>query len=159
MSRWKIIFASVFCLTVMAGGAYGQSSGAPEQHSDYYLNTIELFLGASSGDGDSGFTMGPTYERRLSELIGIGFFNEYAMGDMDKWSIGLPVFFHPNEGWRFVVAPGMQHKGGDTDFLLRAGVGYELELAESWIVVPQLNLDFADGDTIYVFGASIGYRF
>lgn len=158
MSRWKIVFVSVFCLMVMAGSACGQSYGDPQQYSDY-PNTVELFLGASSGDGDSGFTIGPVYERRLSELIGIGFFNEYALGDMDKWSIGLPVFFHPHEGWRFVVAPGMQHKNGDDDFLLRAGVGYELELAESWIVVPQFNLDFADGDTICVFGASIGYRF
>jgi len=159
MSRWKIVFVSVFCLMVMAGSACGQSDRNLEQHSGYHINTVELFLGASTGDGDSGFTTGVTYEHRLSELMGLGFFNEYTMGDMDRWTIGMPVFFHPHEGWRFVVAPGVQHKNGDDDFLLRGGVGYEFELAESWVVVPQFNLDFADGDTICVFGASIGCRF
>jgi hypothetical protein len=159
MSKWKIVFVSVFCLTVMAGSAYGQGSGASEQFSDYYINTVECFLGASTGDSDSGFTVGVNYERRLSESVGLGFFNEYSMGDMDRWTIGVPVFFHPHEGWRFMVAPGMQHRNGDDDFLLRGGVGYEFELEENWVVVPQFNLDFADGDTICVFGASIGYRF
>ena len=157
MSRWKIVFMSVFCLTVAAGSAYGQ--GASGQLSDYHLNTVECFLGASAGDGESGFTLGVSYERRLSDMMGLGFFNEYTMGDMDRWTIGLPVFFHPDEGWRFVVAPGMQHRDGDTDFLLRGGVGYEFELEDDWVVVPQFNLDFADGDTICVFGASIGYKF
>jgi hypothetical protein len=159
MSRWKIVFVSVFCLMVIASSVCGQSQGAPEQHSDYHLNTVECFLGASTGSGDSGFTMGVNYERRLSELMGLGFFNDYTMGDMDRWTIGMPVFFHPYKEWRFVVAPGVQHKSGDTDFLLRGGVGYEFKLEESWVVVPQFNLDFADGDTICVFGASIGYRF
>ncbi len=159
MSRWKIVFVSVFCLIVMAGSVRGQSDGNLEQYSDYHINTVELFLGGSAGGGDSGFTMGVTYECRLSELIGVGCFYEYSMGDMDKWIIGVPLFFHPHEGWRFVVAPGLQHKSGDTDFLLRGGVGYEFELAESWILVPQFNLDFSDGDTICVAGASIGYRF
>ncbi len=159
MSRWKIVFVSVFCLTAVAGSACGQSRGASGQLPDYHLNTVECFLGASAGDGESGFTLGVSYERRFSDLIGVGFFNEYTMGDMDRWTIGLPVFFHPDEGWRFVVAPGMQHRDGDTDFLLRGGVGYEFELEQDWVVVPQFNLDFADGDAICVFGASIGYRF
>jgi len=154
MSRWKIVFVSVFCLIVTVGSV----CGAPEQFSDY-LNTTECFLGASFGDGDGGFTIGVNYERRLSELIGAGFFYENTMGGDDRWTIGVPVFFHPHEGWRFVVAPGMQRKDGDTDFLLRGGVGYEFELDNSWILVPQFNLDFTDGDTICVAGASIGYRF
>jgi hypothetical protein len=155
MSRWKIVFVSVFCLMVMAGSACGQGEGSLGQHSD----CVELLLGASTESGDAGFTVGVNYEHRLSDLIGVGFFNDYTIGDLDRWTVGAPVFFHPHEGWRFVVAPGLQHRDGDNDFLLRTGVGYEFEMAESWVVVPQFNLDFAGGDTICVFGASIGYRF
>ncbi|UCE49593.1 MAG: hypothetical protein JSW47_05500 [Phycisphaerales bacterium] len=61
------------------------------------LNMLEVFLGNSYEDAEhrdeNGFTVGLTYERRLSELLGFGGFYEYAAGDFDKWSIGVPLLF------------------------------------------------------------------
>ena len=108
---------------------------------------------------ENGFTIGLTYERRFSELLGIGGFYEYAAGDFDKWSIGVPLFIHPHEGWRFVLAPGLEHRHGDDEFLFRTGVAYEFELSERWVMVPEFNVDFVDGEEAFAFGLSFGFGF
>jgi len=129
----------------------------------YHRNMAELFLGNTYEDADhgseNGFTVGITYERRLSELLGFGGFYEYAAGDFDKWSIGVPLFIHPHEGWRFALAPGLEHRDSDDEFLFRTGVAYEFELSEQWVMIPEFNFDFVDGEEALVFGISFGFGF
>jgi len=132
-----------------------------EAHHSYRGNMIELFLGSTYEDGkhgaEHGFSVGVAYERRLSEFLGLGGFYEYAAGDFDKWSIGVPLFIHPHEGWRFALAPGLEHRRGDDEFLFRTGVAYEFELSERWVVIPECNVDFVDGEEAFVFGLSFGF--
>ena len=89
----------------------------------------------------------------------MGGFYEYAAGDFDKWSIGFPLFIHPHAGWRFVLAPGLEHRHGDDEFLFRTGVAYEFELSERWVMSPELNVDFVDGEEAFAFGLSFGFGF
>lgn len=147
-----------------ASGEAGEAlheSGEDAEH--YHVNALEAFLGGTYEDGDegdeSGFTLGLTYERRLSTLIGVGAFWEYAFGDFDKWSLGAPLFIHPYRGFRVALAPGLEHRDGEDEFLFRTGLGYEFELDERWIIMPEVAVDFVDGDESYVFGVSLGYGF
>ncbi|MHC4573319.1 MAG: hypothetical protein ACYS76_04190 [Planctomycetota bacterium] len=162
---WKGFWATTFCLMVIAftAAAAQQEHGEHEQARHYHINMAEIFLGGTYEDAEhgseNGFTVGFTYERRLNELLGVGGFYEYAAGDFDKWSVGAPLFIHPHEGWRFALAPGLEHRDGDDEFLFRTGVGYEFKLSERWVMIPEFNVDFVDGEEAYVFGVSFGFGF
>ncbi|UCE49348.1 MAG: hypothetical protein JSW47_04235 [Phycisphaerales bacterium] len=158
---------SMIALSLVAGLlAVAPAEAEHSEHSGsghYHLNMFEIFLGNTYEDGDhgseNGFTIGLTYEHRLSELLGFGGFYEYAAGDFDKWSIGVPLFIHPHEGWRFALAPGLEHRDSDDEFLFRTGVGYEFELSEKWVMLPEFNVDFVDGEEALVFGLTFGLGF
>ncbi|MHC4325071.1 MAG: hypothetical protein ACYSUX_12475 [Planctomycetota bacterium] len=157
---WRVVLVSAVYLAVAAPQLYA----AEQTHSTHHhLNMAELFLGNTyedSGHGSkNGFSIGLTYERRFSELLGFGGFYEYAAGDFDKWSIGVPLFIHPHEGWRFALAPGLEHRHGKDEFLFRAGVAYEFELSERWIMMPEFNVDFVDHEEAFVYGLSFGFGF
>ena len=163
---WKVALVVAVQLMAISRPALAADVGQEEHkeaHHSYHRNMIGFFLGDTYEDGahgaEHGFSAGVAYERRLSELFGVGGFYEYAAGDFDKWSIGVPLFIHPHEGWRFALAPGLEHREGDDEFLFRAGVAYELELSERWVMVPEFNVDFVDGEEAFVFGLSFGVGF
>jgi len=164
-TRWKIALIGAVYLAVTASQllAAEQTHATHQDSVRHHLNMFEVFLGNTYEDSkhgdENGFTLGLTYERRFSELLGIGGFYEYAAGDFDKWSIGVPLFIHPHEGWRFAPAPGLEHRHGDDEFLFRTGVAYEFELSERWVMVPEFNVDFVDGEEAFVFGISFGLGF
>jgi hypothetical protein len=162
-TRWKVALIGIVCLAV-AGPQLLAAEKTHVTHQDsvhHHLNMLEVFLGNTYEDAkhgnENGFTVGLTYERRFSELLGVGGFYEYAAGDFDKWSIGVPLFIHPYEGWRLALAPGLEHRHGEDEFLLRTGVAYEFELSERWVMIPEFNIDFVDGEEAFVFGLSFGF--
>ncbi|UCG67222.1 MAG: hypothetical protein JSW12_09655 [Deltaproteobacteria bacterium] len=120
---------------------------------------MELFVGDTHEHGEDGFTVGLTYEYRLNELFGIGGFAEYTGGHFDKWSAGVPLFMRPYGEFRFAFAPGFEHNHDEEEFLFRAGVAYEFKLSDPWVLVPELNVDFVDGEEVYVFGLAIGFGY
>jgi len=65
---------------------------------------------------------------------------------------------HPYKGFRFTLAPGLEHREGEDEFLFRAGVGYEFEIGR-WSILPEFNIDFVDGEEALVYGVSFGYGF
>jgi hypothetical protein len=161
----KIVFIITLFLIVKAASvsAGEQGNGEHEQAHHYHLNTAEVFIGGTYEDGEhgseNGFSIGLVYERRLNNIFGTGAFYEYTAGDFDKWSIGVPLFIHPYKGWRFALAPGLEHRDSDDEFLFRTGVGYEFELSERWVIIPEFNVDFVDSEESYVFGVSFGFGF
>jgi len=162
---WKIALLSAVSLAVAAPHllAAEQAHTTHGESEPSHRNMVELFLGDTYEDtnheSENGLTVGFTYERRLSDFLGVGAFYEYAAGDFDKWSIGVPLFIHPYGGWRLALAPGLEHREGNDEFLFRAGVAYEFELSERWAVIPELNVDFVDGEAAFVFGLSFGFGF
>ena len=85
-----------------------------EDSEHYHRNNIGFFFGNTYEDShhgsENGLTVGFNYERRLSKLLGIGGFYEYAGGDFDKWSIGVPLFFTPIKHGAFSL-----HRGWNTE--------------------------------------------
>ena len=129
----------------------------------HHQHVVEFFVGNTYEDShhgsENGFTVGFTYERRLSSLLGVGGAYEYAAGDFDKWSIGVPLFIHPYKGWRFQLAPGLEHKKGEDEFLFRIGAAYEITLSDRWMLIPEIAVDFVDGDEAVVYGLAFGFGF
>ena len=122
---------------------------------------IELFLGNTHEDGEDGFSVGLSYEYRLSQLFGIGGIVESASGVLREWVLAVPLFLHPYKGWRFLVAPGVDipEDEGDNEFLFRVGAAYEFEIGEKWAITPEFNVDFVDNSEVFVYGLSFGYKF
>ena len=65
----------------------------------HHKNHIALFIGSTEGEAEEGekedrdFTLGVDYERRLTELIGIGGLYDWVAEGRREFLIGMPVFF------------------------------------------------------------------
>jgi hypothetical protein len=160
---WKATLVSALLSLTPHLLAAEQTSSTHQDSELYHHNVVELFLGSTYEDGDhgseNGFSIAFTYERRLSEFVGVGGFYEYAAGDFDKWSIGVPLFIHPYKGWRFQLAPGLEHRESNDEFLFRIGAAYEFVLSDRWLMMPEFAVDFVDGKEAFVYGLVLGYGF
>lgn len=126
------------------------------QKEDEAPNLIEAFVGITHDDSNNEFSVGATYERRLSAGFGVGGIGEYTKDR--EFILAVPFFWHPIESWRFLVAPGTEIDDGDHEFLVRLGGSYEIEFS-GWSLSPEVNLDFVDSDVVVVVGASFGWKF
>lgn len=59
----------------------------------------------------------------------------------------------------FEVFLGNTYVDSDDEFLLWTGVGYEFELSEKWVMFPEFNVDFVDGEESFAYGISLGFGF
>ncbi len=153
MGRQVYLLCVVFIIaeTVASIPAQAADVGSGKHH-------LSGFLGGSKDGDKSGFTFGALYEYRLDEMFGVGGLIEHAEGDFDDTVLGAPLFIHPYDGWRFVVAPGLEFNGS-TDFFIRTGVGYEFEIGGGWTLTPKFSVDWIDRDETLVYGLNIGRRF
>ena len=157
--RWSVILPlAVFLLMIPLEIPAGENEREDHEGAHLYMHRVELFLGNTHDEGEDGFSVGLAYERRLSELFGVGGIVEYTGGDFDMWLAGAPIFIHPFKGFRFLLAPGIEHKHGENEFLFRAGLAYEFEF-DRWSITPEFNIDFVDGEEALVYGLSFGYGF
>ena len=146
--RASICLSILVFMTLFTGTA-----GAAEQ-------SLSLFVGITDDRGDNAFSLGLDYEYHLSELVGIGGLVDVATGDVRSFVVGVPVFVHPVGGLLLLAAPGVEHQDdGSNEFLFRIGVGWEFEVGERFAITPIANIDFVDGDEVYVWGVEFGYRF
>lgn len=150
MGFWFVI-ACAIPISVWAD-EHGQGEALQHEHH------LAIFLGNTHEHGRDEFTVGADYERRLTNSWGIGGLVDYAGGEFDTLVIGLPVFFHPQERWRFLIAPGVERHSGESEFLVRVGASFEFEV-NRWSVSPTLSIDTIDGEFVQVFGFSIGRGF
>jgi hypothetical protein len=108
---------------------------------------------------ENGASIGLEYVYRISPLFSIGGLGEYAGGDFNSWVIGIPLYIRPYAGWFFRLAPGLEFEDSETNFLFRVGSGYEFELMPRWLLSPEINVDFVDGDTKLVYGLTLSWEF
>ena len=92
--RKAALFGALFVIfTASHLFAAEQTNPTHEDSEHYHRNNIGFFFGNTYEDShhgsENGLTVGFNYERRLSKLLGIGGFYEYAGGDFDKWSIDI----------------------------------------------------------------------
>jgi hypothetical protein len=158
----KILLIAAVFLTASTQPAYAdeEKHGQKQTSHHYHRHLLELFLGGTYEDGDhgskNGFASGLVYEYRINELLGTGGFIKYAGESIDAWTGGIPLFIHPYKGFRFTLAPGLEYKHHETEFLFRVGAGYEFVISPKWAITPEINVDFVNGEELYVFGLSFG---
>ena len=152
-------------------------SHSEAEHHEHHKNYLFLFLGGTtesiSDDSETHFSAGLTYERRISQLIGLGIGGELVFGGEGREALaGLLLILHPTGGLGLAVGPGLEfakeshgeegHEEEDTKThaALRAGVTYEFEVAEQFAVAPAVYVDFVDGkDPVLVWGLEFGLGF
>jgi hypothetical protein len=125
-------------------------------------NRIGVFAGATDlvEEGASG-SYGIEYERRLSELVGVGFTLEFTPVLDERTVIAPGLMLHAWRASYVEIAPGLVHDDEDGRHLvLRLGVGWEHELGGGWSIAPQLNFDWVEGaDDALVIGLALSRSF
>ena len=142
----------------------GTDAGAPslEEHGlEEAANRIGVFLGGTTKSGETSLTISVEYERRLTDLIGVGGFVELLPdADEREWLLGIGVYFHPVGELNVFLGLAGEFEGGHADLILRTAVSWELELAEGFAVAPTAALDFGgDGEVAVVYGLVASFAF
>ena len=142
-------------------GEHGSGEMQAAHEHEYHKNAVGVFAGVTSEQRrERSGTLGIEYERRLSPSTGLGVVLEHASGDLDFTIAAIPFAYH-HRNWRFYVAPGVEYSDEeyDTEFLLRVGVEYGFEIGRHFEIVPQIDLDFVDGEMVTVVGLTFAYGF
>jgi hypothetical protein len=135
-----------------------ESASTHEATHEFHPNLLALFVGgAYEGSRENGFALGIEYERRLNRFFGIGVVAEYTFGDLDAWVYAVPCAYHSGR-WKFYVAPGVENGEHGSESLVRIGGEYAFEVG-AWEISPQLDVDFVDGEEVYVLGVTFGKGF
>jgi hypothetical protein len=72
--------------------------------------------------------------------------------------VAVPFLFHINS-WKLLLAPGVEHSSDHgNEALVRFGAGYGVKTG-GWMITPQVNVDFVDGEDVWVFGVGFGKGF
>ena len=145
--------AFVLCSICWSATAYT----AEEDHHKHESNEIAVFIGLTHERRENGAALGLEYERRIDETLGIGVIAERTWGDFDFWVFAVPLTLHVDR-WKFVLAPGIEESGGQSENLVRIAVGYEFESSKAK-VTPSLSVDFVDGEAVFVLGVAFGTGF
>ena len=136
---------------------------AHEEAHEFHRNWAAVFLGVTNEDRRDGSpAVGIEYARHFSKPFAIGGILEYTFGDDDFWVVAVP-FAYRTGPWKFYVAPGFEVEElsdgpGDSELLVRMGVEYAFEIGKLEIA-PQIDVDFVDGDTVFVLGVTLGTSF
>jgi len=150
-----LVMAVIFFYSVAPAEEQARTAG---KEADDFRNRFSLFGGMTQEGSDHGASVGLEYEYRLGSYLGVGGLAEYAGGDFDSWVLGVPFFIHIYAGWVVWLAPGVEIEDSETNFLFRAGMGYEFEIYPRWSLAPEVNFDFTDGDTKLVYGFTLTWR-
>ena len=127
--------------------------------------------------GDTFFTLGGEYERRLTRRFGVTGEVEYLF-DADQWVVAGLAVFHPGYGVKLFAGPGFERadvEAGEsgppvegasdraTHFLFRVGAGYAVEFAHRYSIGPSVSFDVVhENDSRergVVFGINLGVAF
>ena len=129
--------------------------GEHEAEHPYHKHVIAGFVGvAFEGSRDEGLALGIEYERRLNARWGVGGVVEHTFGDIDAWVFAVPFAYH-RDAWKLYAAPGIEDGEHGSESLLRLGVEYGFHRGD-WEISPQFDIDFVDGEEIYVIGVTFG---
>jgi len=168
----------------MLGDAHhGEAGEAGEAGEEHPRHEIGVFLGYTGERGEGGgFTVGLDYAYGINEWLSIGPFFDYVSGDVDAFAAGAGVWLRPIPCLRklaFYAAPGVDfaheleeaEEGGEgllegekrvweTNFMLRLGGLYIIEVGHGYIVAPSFYWDWIGFEkSAYVFGLTFGKAF
>lgn len=149
------------------------------------MNEAAIFLGGTDEHGHpTEFTWGVDYKRRVAQRWGIGGIFDYAGGSLRNAILASSVTWWPVGKLSLMAAPGIEfHRGraatsgcgcghslksGDLDqadeidedaeyFVFRVGAGWDFHLGTNYGIQPQVNLDFVEGETVWIYGLNFTF--
>ena len=138
-----------------------------------YRNSVELFLGVVTETEESatGPGIGIEYKRHLSDRWSLGIEAiELSTNDVSRdFVVVVPAYYRLVGGLGVKAGVGLEgskskpEDGGtsetETQFLVRFGAGWELELGRRFTLTPEVNLDLVGGEVSLVYGVSLGLGF
>lgn len=140
----------------------------------HHPNEVAVFLGATDEPGhDPEFTWGLDYKRRIAERWAVGALFDHVGGELRNSLIAPSITWWPDLGdFELLAAAGVEFHDGrggagehgerdedETHFVIRIGSGYNLRIGERYGVIPNVNLDFVDGERVWVYGLNFTYGF
>ncbi|MEO1045787.1 MAG: hypothetical protein AAFX04_10140 [Pseudomonadota bacterium] len=133
------------------------TESAEERETRHHLS---LILGATTlvEDGETAITYGVDYEYELSERLGIGFVAERAEGAVDATTLLAVMDIHLQPGFVLQIGPGVEWAEGETFFIARTGLLYEIDIGD-WVIAPTVSYDFSEGPDAVIYGVTVGVRF
>lgn len=144
---------------LFSSAAYAEEAGSSEAEPK---NHVSFFAGDTivpKDENANGFTLGLDYERRVTDLIGVGVLAEHAMGEVDATSVFGTLNFHIWRGFVLQTGGGIEvANDGETNGVGRVGMIYEIELGNGFTVAPESHMDFSKDNSL-VFGLSVGKSF
>ncbi|OFZ81181.1 MAG: hypothetical protein A2583_05245 [Bdellovibrionales bacterium RIFOXYD1_FULL_53_11] len=118
---------------------------------------VAAFAGATNSGSSTHLTLGAELEIKppaLLGFIGIETIGERIFSAPAVHVAGIGLAVHPLLGFKFRAIPGLL-LAGSSHFLMRVGAGYDFSFTPL-IITPSFNLDFVNGQTLKVFGVSVG---
>ena len=172
MFKYGFSLLLVLSLTspVLAQESAEQLASESAEESEY-RNSVEIFLGAATeaSSGATAFALGLGYLREISGDLRVAFVLEFADSDVSREALILvPFYVNLTGGLLLGMGPGierLQEIGEDgeeeTTVLLavRFSAAWEFEIGGRFIIAPEINMDVADGNGTWVYGAAFGWAF
>lgn len=134
-------------------------AGEAEHGQGFHKNLIGGFIGITGEERrERALTLGIDYERRITEVIGVGFGLERALGDLEFTVLTLGLAIHIDK-WKLLVAPGVEIDDFEKEHeLIRLGIEYTFEMS-GYELAPKFMVDFVEGDTVLIGGVSFFWGF
>jgi len=145
--------------TPTGGAAAGVQADAPGEDLES-RNKIGIFLGETRKSSDDGASIGLEYERRLSDLLGVGLLWESTPSLRERVVAAPALFLHPIGDLGVLLAPGIEYEDSERVFMFRVGVGWDFGLGNGFTIAPEINYDFVSGsENAVIYGFTVGYEF
>ncbi|WOJ95100.1 hypothetical protein R0135_07985 [Congregibacter variabilis] len=128
-------------------------------HLAFPHHTLGVFIGDTTETRrNQGLTLGLEYEYRMNEQFGVGAIFEHVGGDFHTNVAVLPVAVHRGP-WKLYAGPGLEDSEEEGSvFLVRVGLEYGFHF-DAYEVSPQIDVDFVDGEHLFIFGVTIARAF
>lgn len=142
-----------------------------ENHAEHKKNHIAFVSGLAqeqkpfSGGDHRGLVVGFEYIRLFKPDWGVGATFEYVSFDGAQTReaiLAAPLSYFPADGWRLLVAPGVEfrERGDPEEIMLRLGVGYEFVFPNHMTLAPEAQLDLMPGgERVFVLALALGFGF
>ena len=163
----RVLMHLTWILLLLAAPAALAQSESPDVESDSSeaeaepRHGLSVFLGGTTTEEVSAFTIGLDYQYRVSSAIGVGVLVDHAAGDIKSTLVAAALFLHYKQ-WEATVAPAVEFHGDseeETAMAFRIGLGYELSLG-SYGIVPAVFFDTERaGEPAFVYGVALGMDF
>ena len=162
MKRSPVRTATCLFLALLLRSGPGLAQEAHEAHEEKaHRYAVAGFIGSTHVGGENEVTLGIEAGLNLNSRWSLGAVFERAERERHSTLYLVGLGWHPlGPALRFQLGLGRKDPRGNEETVVRTGVAYEMELADSWFLKPYLALDFIDNEeNEEVFGLYVGRSF